>query len=70
MKTCVLTGKTQKGKNRIFQHGNIWEISKEEENVLIIKSINKTFNNNGIMEHDMRVVNRIDDLNFEINSIQ
>lgn len=66
MRTVKLVGKTLHGKNRISQHGEVWEVIKESELFLYLQSLNNTFSNGGKFEKDIRQVGKKDDPNFEI----
>ena len=74
-KILRLKGKTQKGKSRINEHGELWKVTmiKPFEGVMRLESINKTFKFNGEWRKDVRWVNVEifrNDENFELVGIE
>ena len=74
-KILRLKGKTQKGKSRINEHGELWKVTgmKPLEKKMRLESLNDTFKFNGEWRKDVRWVNieivRKDE-NFELVGIQ
>ena len=74
-KILRLKGKTQKGKNRINEHGALWKVTmiKPFEGVMRLESMNDTFKFNNEWRKDVRWVSvnivRGDD-NFELIGIE
>ena len=68
-----LIGKTLHGKNRIRQHGDIWEVvdRPDRPDRLALQSLNKTFGgfSDGHKEKDLRWVFPENDPNFEVIEI-
>ena len=71
----ILKGKTQKGKSRINEHGELWKVTgfKQDKGVMRLESLNDTFKFNGTWRKDVRWVNIEivrNDENFELVGIQ
>ena len=72
MKTITLKAKTKHGKDRINQHGAVWEIERENtfrgQPAWGLKSLNATMGgfSDGVKRHDGRWVLKENDPNFEI----
>jgi len=67
MKTVKLIGKTRHGKNRIAQHGEIWEVESEHGNIMLLKSLEETFVITGSTTcFDKRWVSVENDRDFEV----
>ena len=64
-----LKGKTQHGKNRIHQHGDIWLVEHVDVWKVMLRSRNRTFKAGGVMHHDGRWIKNGIDKNFEIVEI-
>jgi len=69
--TIVLRGKTRHGKNRINQHGEVWEVVDDNgkfkgQPAFSLKSLNKTEGPRGKKGHDSRWVLKKNDPDFEI----
>ena len=64
-----LKGKTQHGKNRINQHGDIWLVVHVDVWKVMLRSRNKTFKAGGVMHHDGRWIKNGIDKNFEVVEI-
>lgn len=74
-KILRLKGKTQKGKSRINEHGELWKVTmiKPFEGVMRLESMNNTFKFNGEWRKDVRWVNVEivrNDENFELVGIE
>ena len=74
-KICIgdfvrLKGKSRHGKNRINQHGDVWEVVDEQLTKLLLHSLEKTFKDTPgrVPEKDWRWISAIDheDSNFTI----
>ena len=54
----ILKGKTQKGKSRITEHGELWKVTmiKNDKGVMRLESLNDTFKFNGEWRKDVRWV--------------
>jgi hypothetical protein len=63
-----LRGKTRHGKNRINQHGDVWEVVDEQLTKILLQSLQNTFKDtpNRVAEKDWRWISSVDDKNFEI----
>ena len=67
MRTVILSGVSQRGKQKIHQHGERWEILKEEQGRFLLKSSGATFHiGGGVMENDWRFVQIHGDKDFKI----
>ena len=67
MRTVILSGVSQRGKQKIRQHGERWELLNEEMGRFLLKSIGLTFHiGDGIMENDWRFVQIHFDKDFKI----
>ena len=67
MRTVILSGVSQRGKQKIHLHGTRWEILKEEQGRFLLKSSGATFHmGDGVMEHDWRFVQIHFDKDFKI----
>ena len=70
MTRIILKGKTRHGKNRIHQHGEVWNVIGEGKfqgaDAWHLQSLNKTFKVKGEKFHDGRWVLKNNDPNFEI----
>ena len=64
-----LKGKTQHGKNRINQHGDIWLVVHVDVWKVMLRSRDKTFKAGGEWHHDGRWIKNGIDKNFEIVEI-
>ena len=69
-----LTGKTNHGKNRIAQHGAVWNVighgSFHGRCSWMLESLNKTTGrSDGIRIHDKRWVNKVNDKNFDLEMV-
>ena len=66
-----LTGKTKHGKNRIAQHGAVWNVIGHDDfrgrDAWILQSLDKTMGGfaDGSRVHDMRWVHVVNDDNFD-----
>jgi len=67
MRTVILSGVSQRGKQKIKLHGTRWEILKEEQGRFLLKSSGLTFHvGDGMFEHDWRYVQVHMDRDFKI----
>jgi hypothetical protein len=67
MRTVILSGVSQRGKQKIHQHGSRWELLKEESGRFLLKSTGMTYHiGDGVMEHDWRFVQIHYDKDFKI----
>ena len=64
-----LTGKTNHGKNRIREHGDLWLVVHVDTNKVMLRSRNKTFKCGGELWHDGRWIDSPTDKNFEVVEI-
>jgi len=63
----ILSGKSNHGKNRINQHGDMWIVDLVDSHHLRIHSLNKTFKDGpGKWSHDIRRIAIKDDPDFKI----
>lgn len=74
MTTVRLQGITRHGKNRINQHGDVWEVVNcsgkfQGQSAMELKSLHKTFRVGGESHHDGRWVLIKDDPNFNWEKI-
>ena len=68
MKTVILSGVSQRGRQKIQQHGTKWEILKEDMGRFLLKSSGLTFHmGDGVMDHDWRFVQIHGDKDFHID---
>jgi len=63
-----LKGKTRKGKNRINQHGDVWEVIDEQLTKILLQSLEKTFKDTPgrVAEKDWRWISATEDRDFEV----
>lgn len=61
-----LKGKTRHGKNRINQHGDVWEVIDEQLTRVLLQSLEETFKTTKGRQKDWRWISSVDDKNFEI----
>ena len=64
-----LKGKSNHGKNRIREHGDLWLVVHVDTNKVMLRSRNKTFKVGDEMPHDGRWIDQGVDKNFEIVEI-
>ena len=64
-----LTGKTNHGKNRIREHGDLWLVVHVDVNKVMLQSRNKTFKASDEMHHDGRWIDQGVDKNFKVVGI-
>lgn len=64
-----LKGKTQHGKNRVHEHGDIWLVIHVDTNKVMLRSKDLTFKIGGVMHFDGRWIDQGVDKNFEIVEI-
>ena len=64
-----LKGKTQHGKNRVHQHGDLWLVIHVDTNKVMLGRRNMTFKAGGGMHHDGRWIDQGVDKYFEIVEI-
>lgn len=62
MKLVTLTPKNGHEKNRIRQHGSVWEVVGEEHDRFLLRSLGKTFRGG---EHDLRWADKAQCVNKE-----
>lgn len=58
MKQIKVIPITKHLKNRINQHGLIWNVLKQENDKILVESLNETFICNGIKSKDLRWLNK------------
>ena len=71
MEQVRLIGKTKHGKDRIRQHGDVWNVLKSKGegllgHSLVLESLHETFTLGDTKIKDVRGVQRFDDPNFDI----
>ncbi|RDJ35708.1 MAG: hypothetical protein DWQ19_12895 [Crenarchaeota archaeon] len=73
MKRIRLKPKSKKGKDRIHQHGEIWEIVREQFfdgwPCFLIQSLENTIRQGNMLVKDLRLVRKQNDPNFEIEEV-
>ena len=66
MNVLTLSGKTQKGKNRVREHGSKWIVLEERGSSLLIAAENDTPELGRILPNSARWVEKINDPDFNI----
>ena len=73
MTQVILTGKTKHGKNRIHQHGNVWNVTfmsmQTDKNRMMLESLHETttlhVSGETLRFKDARNIDKVDDKDFD-----
>lgn len=57
---------TRHGKNRLKQHGKYWELIEDRGDTLLLRSLTFSFQADGKLERDMRIVPKDECKDFEV----
>ena len=65
-----LNGKTNHGKNRVREHGNVWKVVKKSETVFFSKNTGPFLLLHSEATKDTRWVSKKNDVHFEVNELR